>query len=75
MADHDRADLVRDLGRARAVLLHERDLMARFDEFLGEVVADFPPADDEYEHGQTSRVVEGVEAGNAVSASGEWLAS
>ena len=34
-----------------AVLLHERDLVARFDELLGEVVADLPAADDEYEHG------------------------
>ena len=37
--------------RARdAVLLHERDLVARFDQLLGEVVADLAPADDEHEH-------------------------
>src|SRR4051812_21342936 len=79
--DHDGPDLVRDLRRARGILLEEDDLVARLDELFGEVEADLSSADDEHEHGQSSResdcrpspaplgaaaVVEGV-AGSAVA--------
>ena len=50
VGDHDRADLVGDLVRPGAVLLHEDDLVAVLDELLGQVVADLPAADDEDEH-------------------------
>src|SRR5206468_11501206 len=50
MGDDDRSDLVGDLPGATGILLHQGHLVARFDELLGEVVANLAATNDEHEH-------------------------
>src|SRR5665811_269055 len=54
LRDDDRADLIGDLLGAAAILLHEHDFVARFGEFAGQVVANFPAAHHQDKHPQSS---------------------